>query len=124
MRIGVCGDETSSIIMPLKPQFLSYVGSVPAIDNPNSGFFPSVISLSGLKKVDLCYVGNRGSGILIYYIKGPIVALGQRYTAQASKHCCIHDRNGSSISRICFTVNKPGVLAFVTNCARPWNSSV
>ena len=77
MRIGVHGDETSSILNPLKPRYLFHGGSIPKIGTPKSGLFLSVASLNGLKKVDLCCVGNRCTGLLIHYVKGPTVPLGQ-----------------------------------------------
>jgi len=115
MRIGVYGDETSSISNPLRPRYLFHSGSIPMIGNSDSGMFLSVASLNGLKKVDLCCVGNRCMGLLVHYIKGPTVALGQWHTSYSSKHCCIYKRNEQSISRICFRMAKLGRLAFVTD---------
>ena len=114
MRIGVHGDEMSSIPNPLKPRYLIHGGSTPRIGNPNSGLFLSVASLDGFRKIDLCFVGNRCTGLLVHYVKSPAVALGQWHTSSDSKLCCIYNTNEQSISRICFRMNL-GRLAFVTN---------
>ena len=37
LQIGVYGDETSSILDPLKPRYLFHGGSILTIGNPNSG---------------------------------------------------------------------------------------
>ncbi|KAH6718638.1 hypothetical protein BKA61DRAFT_431482, partial [Leptodontidium sp. MPI-SDFR-AT-0119] len=52
----------------------------------DAGLYLSFASLSGLKEVRLCRLGNRCTGIMIHYLHSPPVVLGQWHTSCLSRH--------------------------------------
>jgi hypothetical protein len=75
MRLGVTSNSFSLKTTPLTPQYR--VCGIPLIGSIGAGLFLSTAHLSDLEKVDLCRVSNRCIGIMIHYISGLTVVLGQ-----------------------------------------------
>ncbi len=94
MRLGITSDGTRTTTTALTPQYR--ICEIPPIAGPNAGLFLSVAILSGLEKVDLCRVLDCCTGILIHYVGGLIVVLGQWRTAGSSQHSCIYKRDKKS----------------------------
>lgn len=104
---GICGESTPSKLGARKPQH--FVTSTPSPPSKMvfSGLFLSVASLSKLERVDVCRRGCRCTGILIHYISGKCVALGQWHTDNASSSRIL-DSRWPGRSKICFTMSKSG----------------
>ncbi len=104
MRLGVIGDGITARAAPLPPQYHNCGFPSPPIGSPNAGLFLSFAILSDLERVDVCHVDKRCTGMLIRYLDGHTVVLGQwRATSQCS---CIYDGSGPSITNIYFRVSK------------------
>jgi hypothetical protein len=117
MRLGVIGDGIPLKTTPLTPQYR--VCRIPLIGSIGAGLFLSTAVLSGLEKVDLCRVSNRCIGILIHYISGLIVVLGQWRTAGGLQYSCIYKSdnktNPTSITNIYFRITRSGRHTIVTD---------
>jgi hypothetical protein len=116
MRLGVIGDGNSELITHQTPQFPAcdspYLPSV----GPDAGLFLSIAVLSGLKKVELCRVANRCTGVMITYLKALPLVLGQWHTSLLSQQTCIYDSNRPSTpSEIYFKISKSGDHQVVTD---------
>ena len=117
MRLGVIGDGTLLTATPLTAQYS--LCEIPPIAGLNAGLFLSIAVLSGLKKVDLCRVLNRCIGIMIYYLNGLVVVLGQWRTAGVAQHSYIYNsddkNNTNSVPNICFRMTRYRSYNIVTD---------
>lgn len=116
MRLGVIGDGNSELKTYQTPQFPACDSPYLPLVGPDAGLFLSIAVLSGLKKVELCRVANRCTGVMISYLKALPVVLGQWHTSLPSQQTCIYDSNGPSIvSEIYFRTSKSGDHQVVTD---------
>ena len=101
---GICGETAPSRLDASKPQH--YVTSTPSPPSRLifAGLFLSVALLSRHERLEVCRRGYRCTGILIHYVSGKRVALGQWYTKDAS-HSRILDSGCHGGSKICFTTS-------------------
>ncbi len=117
MRLGVIGDDIPLKTTPLTPQYR--VCRIPPIGSIGAGLFLSTAVLSGLEKVDLCRVSNRCIGILIHYLSGLTVVLGQWRTAGGLQYSCIYKSDNktdpTSITNIYFRITRSGRHTIVTD---------
>ena len=111
--LGVTSDTRSTTIVPLTPQY--HVCDYPSIASPNFGLFLSVAVLSDFKKIDVCHVANRCTGMLIHYFKSPAVVLGQWRIPHESQQSCIYNASVPAITNIHFTMAKYANYKIVTN---------
>ncbi|KAK0111101.1 hypothetical protein ONS95_001479 [Cadophora gregata] len=129
MRIGVIRERDSLGVgspnlefTACRAAFLPHVG-------PNAGLFMSVADLSNLRKVEVCRVGVRCTGLKLYYIQAPTVVLGQWYTTGASQYASIFNGNGPNIKGIRFKLSTSGEdravtdISFGTDISDDCNSS-
>lgn len=99
-KLGISDDGISPKATLLNPQY--YCACViPGIAGPNVGLFLTVATLSDIRKVDLCRIGSRCTGILIHYHTGLKAVLGQWHANGFSKKSCIYD-GSRSFTKICF----------------------
>ena len=98
-RLRVVGDELSVSPLPRVPQYMACKAPMLAKStNPwPSKLYLSVADLRDLRRVDICKVADRLSGMLIHYNKNPPVALGQWRTNKPTRHECIFDSNGPQL---------------------------
>lgn len=117
MRLGVTGDGVPLKTAPLTPQYR--VCRIPPIGSIGAGLFLSTAVLSGLDKVDLCRVSNRCIGMLIHYISGLTIVLGQWRTAGSLQYSCIYKSDNrtspTSITNIYFRITRSGRHTIVTD---------
>jgi hypothetical protein len=100
--ISIVGDSSDVTVLPQAPQY--YVSpDYPPIAKPGY-LFLSVADFSGLKRVDLCHIGGHCTGMLLHYMKGPNVVLGQWHSALTSQHSCILDGNEPNPTRVHFRI--------------------
>jgi hypothetical protein len=85
---------------------ISIVISLPPIGSPNAGLFFSFAVLSNLERVDVCYVDERCTGMLIRYVDSPPVVLGQWHASHASQWFCIYNGSEPGITHIYFRISK------------------
>lgn len=80
MRIGVTRD--SNFVASRSPSLEFTACSAPRLPRVghNAGLFMSVAVLSSLRKVEICRVVIRCTGIKLYYLNTPTAILGQWYT--------------------------------------------
>jgi hypothetical protein len=97
-RLGVTGDGLVLSEMPpnVVPQYLECDAPELSTGGPGTRLFLSVANCSDLKRVEVCRVGNRCSGMLIHYFTAIPVVLGQWHTHH-SKHDCIFQSSGPGI---------------------------
>lgn len=114
MRLGVIGDGTTTRAAPLTPQYHNCDFPSPPIGTPNAGLFLSFAVLSGLERVDVCYVDKRCTGMLIRYVDSHTVALGQWHTSCVSQCFCIYNSSGPSSTKIYFRMSKTRDRQIVT----------
>jgi hypothetical protein len=115
MRLGITSDGTSHSGTPLMPQYAEWGLPSPPIAGPNAGLFLSVAHLGNLKRVELCRVASRGTGLLIHYLDGSIAVLGQWNISPASQLSCVFDSGGLSAGFIYFGMAKEQHLQIVTH---------
>ena len=106
IRLGITSDGTSSPDTALIPQYAACDFPSPPIAGPNAGLFLSVAVLSDLKRVELCHVASRCTGLLIHYMNGLSAVLGQWHTSRDSRRSCVYDTSGPSVDNICFRIAK------------------
>ena len=107
MRLGVVGDGNSELETHQIPQFPVCDSPYIPLVGPGAGLFLSVAVLSGLKKVELCRVANRCTGLMIYYLNALPVVLGQWHTSYNSQQACLYDDNGpSTVSKVYFRTSR------------------
>jgi hypothetical protein len=114
-RLGVIGDSTTVRAAPLPPQYHDCGFPSPPIGRPNAGLFLSVAVLSGLERVDVCYIDKRCTGMLIHYLNGHTTVLGQWHASCVSQCSCIYNCSGPSITKIYFRMLKSGDHQIVTD---------
>lgn len=97
-KIGAVGDGNTIIEEPLLPQYIECEIPEPTTAGRRPRLTHSVATLTDLKKVDVCRVGNRCTGLLINYYEAPPVVLGQWHTSQPSQHGCIFESSGRGLN--------------------------
>ncbi len=115
MRLGVISDGTPARAASLQPQYHNCNLPSPSIGSPNSGLFLSIAVFTGLKRVDLCHINKRCTGMLIHYIDGLTRVLGQWHTSHGSQHSCIYNGNEPDITKIYFEMAASDNCQIVTN---------
>jgi hypothetical protein len=111
MRLGVTGENTTVGTPLLRPQYYNCDCPSPPIGTPNAGLFLSVAVLSSLERVDICVADKRCMGMLIRYLDGRTVVLGQW---NASNCSCIYRNSEPGITKIYFRVSQSGDRQIVT----------
>lgn len=106
MRLGVTGDGTPIRAASLPPQYHNCGFPSPPIGSPNAGLFLSFAVLTGLERVDTCYVAQRCTGMLLHYLNSHTKVLGQWHTSSPSQHACIYNNSGPAITKIFFRMSK------------------
>jgi hypothetical protein len=95
------------------------VCGIPPISSIGAGLFLSTAGLNDLEKVDLYWVSNRCIGIMIHYISGLTVVLGQWQTAGSLQYSCIYKSDNkadpTSITNIYFRITRSGSHTIVTD---------
>jgi hypothetical protein len=114
-RLGVTGDSITGRATPLLPQYQNCDCPSPPIGSPNSGLFLSVAALSDLERVDVCQINNRCTGMLMRYLDGRSVVLGQWHASGFSQSYCIYESPGLSITHIYFRMCKVWKRQIVTD---------
>jgi hypothetical protein len=114
MRIGVTRD--SNLVTIGSPNLKFMACSAPRLPRvgPNAGLFISVAVLSSLRKVEICRVGSRCTGLKLYYHQKPTVVLGQWHT-HFSQHISLNSCNGTDILGIRFKYSRSGGHQIVTD---------
>jgi len=115
MRLGVTGDSNTTRAAPLLPRYQNCDFPSPPIGSPNAGLFLSVAALSGLEKVDVCQIGKRCTGMLMHYLNGLVLVLGQWHASCVSHRYCIYNNNGRNIINIYFELSTFGQHQIVTD---------
>ena len=116
MRLGVIADGNSELKAHQSLQFPACDSPYLPLVGPGAGLFLSIAVLSDLKKVELCRVANRCTGVMISYLKALPVVLGQWHTSLPSQQTCIYDSNRlSTVSEIYFRISKCGEHQVVTD---------
>lgn len=115
MRLGVTSDGISGTATPRAPQYHACDIPLPPIAGPNAGLFLSVAVLHDLEKVDLCRTSTRCTGILIHYVDGRSVALGQWRNLDVSQHSCIYNNSTTSTLDLYFKMARSGSHKIVTD---------
>jgi hypothetical protein len=80
-----------------------------------SYLFLSVAVLSQSTKVCLRRVGNRCTGMMIDYVGGPTVVLGQWQNPRVFQHFSIYNMDGPGASKIYFRMSNSGQYKIVTD---------
>ena len=113
MRLGVTRDGNCKSRESPNLQYLvcdaPYLPSV----GPNAGLFLSVAALLTLRKVELCRLGSRCTGMRIHYLRAPPVVLGQWHTSPPY-HTYIYSK-GLNACEIYFRMAKSGGHQVVTD---------
>ncbi|KAH8598585.1 hypothetical protein B0O99DRAFT_615449 [Bisporella sp. PMI_857] len=65
-------------------------------------------------KVDVCRIGERCTGILMHYVNGRALVLGQWRAFCASSYYCIYSKNRPRITDIFFKLSKTDQHQIVT----------
>ncbi|RDL39087.1 uncharacterized protein BP5553_03427 [Venustampulla echinocandica] len=119
-NLGITGDGSPE---GPSPQPLQYHASpsYSQIAAPNH-LFLSVATLNHLRRVDLCRVANRYTGMLIQYVSGTTAVLGQWHNPGVSQHSCIHDSDLLGICSVYFRMSISGKNRIVTDIGFLMNS--
>jgi hypothetical protein len=115
MRLGVTRDRNSGSKGHPNLQYPACDAPYLPLVGPNAGLFLSVAVLSGLRKVELCRLGSRCTGVRIHYLRAPPVVLGQWHTSYPSQHTSIYNGNGRNACRIYFKILKSDDHQVVTD---------
>jgi hypothetical protein len=116
MRLGVIGNGNSELKTQQTPHFPICDSPYLPLVGPDAGLFLSITVLSGLRKVELCQVANRCTGVIISYLEALPVVLGQWHTSLPLQKTCIYNSNGPNIiSEIYFRTSKSRDYQVVTN---------
>lgn len=115
MRIGVTRE--SNFVAAGSPNLEFTACAAPYLPRvgPNAGLFTSVADLSNLRKVEICRVGIRCTGLKLYYLQTPTAVLGQWPTTHFSQHVSISNSNGLNRLGIRFKFSKSGDHQVVTD---------
>jgi hypothetical protein len=111
--LGIVSDGLHLKVPPLTPQYYDSP-DWPLIATPTH-LYVSIANFVGLKTVHLCRVGNRCTGMLIHYVVGPTVVLGQWHSLYIAEHSCIYSGDGLAITNVCFRTSKSRQYQVVTN---------
>jgi hypothetical protein len=113
-NLGVTGDQSIVRAAPLIPKYLNYPDSNP-IGCPSDGVFLSSAVLHDVRKIDVCRINARCTGMLLRYLNGVCVFLGQWAISLASKRFCIYKiEDEASISSLYFKMSRCGSQKIVT----------
>jgi len=115
MRIGVTRESNSMGTGSPNLEFTACGAPRLARVGPNAGLFMSVADLSNLRKVEICRVGIRCTGLKLYYLQTPTAVLGQWHTTDSSQHVSISNSNGPNTMGIRFRFSKSGDHQVVTD---------
>jgi hypothetical protein len=106
IRLGIISDSTFLSDTTLMPRYAILGFPSPLIAGLNAGLFLLVAVLSNLKKIELCRVASRCTGLLIHYINGLSAVFRQWHTSSALQHSCVYDSSRPSVDTICFKIAK------------------
>jgi hypothetical protein len=117
MRIGVTRESNSVGTGSPNLKFTACDAPRLARVGPNAGLFMSVADLSNLRKVEICRVGIRCTGLKLYYLQTPTAVLGQWHTTTSdfSQHVSIFNSNGPNTTGIRFKFSKSADHQVVTD---------
>ena len=115
IRLGVTSDRNLGSKRHLNLIYCACNAPYLPLVGPNAGLFLSVAILSDLRKVELCQVGNRCTGVRIHYFYAPPVVLGQWHTSYLSQHTSIYNGNTDNAYTIYFKTSKSGHHQVVTD---------
>lgn len=83
-KLAVTSDAAPQSDLPFVAEYpMVGLPSTP-ISGPSAGLFLSTAILSNLRRVELCRIGNRCTGLLIHYLNGLSTALGQWHPLSTS----------------------------------------
>lgn len=85
MTLGVVDDGESTSTALESPQYYECPVPNPPIASPNVGLFISVAMLRDLKSAELCYDGNRCTGMVVHDNEGQTTVLGQWRTSSSRR---------------------------------------
>ena len=117
-RLAIISDGSSQSSNCLMPHFAA---CNPPIAGPNAGLFFSSASFSEIKRVELCRVNIRCTGLLIHYLNETMSVLGQWHTMRSSYISCIYDiMDRTSPEAIYFKMARSGKHQIVSEIGFSW----